>query len=99
MKITPALLVLLAGCATMTDTPPDPNVPDPTPTGRCDAAPAQGLIGKPGSSALVETARRSSGASIARMLRPGEMVTMEYRADRVNVTLDDRGSVTAIRCG
>lgn len=99
MKYAPALLALLAGCTTLTDTPPDPNVPEPAPTGRCDAAPAQGLIGKRGSEALAETARRSAGAGIVRTVRPDEMVTMEYRVDRLNITLDERGMVIAIRCG
>ncbi len=99
MRYAPALLALLAGCTTLTDTPPDPNVPEPTPSGRCDAAPAQGLIGKRGSDALAETARRSAGAGIVRTLRPGAMVTMEYRVDRLNVVVDEKGMVTAIRCG
>ncbi|TVV72825.1 peptidase inhibitor I78 family protein [Sphingomonas solaris] len=57
------------------------------------------MVGKRVSTALVESARRASGAATARTLRPGAMVTMEYRVDRLNLTVDAADTVTAIRCG
>lgn len=89
---------LLAGCVTPPADPPDPNVPPPAP-GHCDATASQRLLGKPVTPALVETARRGSRAALVRTITPGTMVTMDYRPDRLNVTVDARNMVTAIRCG
>lgn len=65
----------------------------------CDDSQAQWAIGKKVSEADVEQARKDSGAEIARTLKPGQMVTMEFNANRLNLDLDDTGAVTAIRCG
>jgi hypothetical protein len=40
-----------------------------------------------------------SGSSVVRTLRPGQVVTMEYRFDRVSIHLDDKGYVTRVTCG
>ena len=65
----------------------------------CNAAATAGLIGRPASSALGAEALRLSGAGIMRWLRPGEIVTMEFREDRLNIDLDERGRVKRVRCG
>ena len=39
------------------------------------------------------------GSSTARILRPGQLVTMEYNATRLNLIVDDKDVMTAIRCG
>jgi hypothetical protein len=40
-----------------------------------------------------------SGALMARVLRPGQAVTMEFNAQRLNLDLDSGNSVTRARCG
>jgi hypothetical protein len=65
----------------------------------CDAAKAQSLVGRARSATLGAEALRLSGAGTLRWLRPGEIVTMEYREDRLNIELDAKGRVKAIRCG
>ena len=65
----------------------------------CDAAPAQGLVGREGTSALAAEAQRLSGAGTVRWLQPGQIVTMEYRFDRLNIKLDAGGRVEGITCG
>ena len=42
---------------------------------------------------------RLTGAGILRWMRPGDIVTMEFREDRLNLELDGNNRVTAIRCG
>lgn len=91
MRLLVAAL-LLAGC-----TPPPQ--PAPPPARECDAAAAQRLIGRQRSPALVQEAQRLSRANAVRVLRPGQMVTMEYRADRVNIRVDTQDKVLAISCG
>ena len=42
---------------------------------------------------------RSRSSQTARMLRPGQLVTMEYNDTRLNLIVDDKDVMTAIRCG
>ena len=77
--------------------PAQPNLPAVAAT--CDDSQAQWAIGKKVSTADVEQARKDSGAELARTLKPGQAVTMEFNANRLNLDLDDTGLVTAIRCG
>ena len=91
MKLLAAALMLTA-C-----TPPPESTPPPS--RECNAAAAQGLIGRQGGPALTQEAQRLSGAAAVRFLRPGQMVTMEFRADRLNIRVDTQGKVLAITCG
>ena len=87
----------IAGCASAQT--PDPAQPAAIGEGQCDAAKAQHLIGREGTESLGAEAMKLAGAGLWRFLRPGQIVTMEYRADRLNVVLDAQGKVEAIRCG
>ena len=49
--------------------------------------------------ALVNDSRIRSGSQMARVIRPGQMVTKEYVAARLNLAVDDSGVVTAVTCG
>lgn len=89
-----SLTAMTAACAT-----PQSGVSAGNMSGVCDAAKAQNLIGQPAGSDLAVKALRLSGAATMRWLRPGQIVTMEYRADRLNIQIDDQNKVAAIRCG
>lgn len=65
----------------------------------CDSAPANELIGKPHDAATADRALKLTGARHLRLVRPGMMVTMDYRADRLTVHLDDDGKIERISCG
>jgi len=84
---------------------PPPEDEQPTPTkneesaSACDASKAQSLVGQEGTEKLAAEARRLAGAATVRFLHPGQIVTMEYRFDRLNIVLDEANRVTAIRCG
>lgn len=47
----------------------------------------------------IARARRQSGANTTRILHPGQIVTLEYRADRLNVNLNDQGTIDGFTCG
>jgi hypothetical protein len=51
------------------------------------------------SSRLLDRARLLSGVATARQLRKGMASTMEFRSDRINVEIDQKGRVTRIFCG
>lgn len=80
------------------DAQPAPAEPG-APAGACDDSQAQWAIGKAVTEAEVEQARKDSGAKTARTLKPGQMVTMEFNAHRLNLDVDGTGVVTAVRCG
>jgi hypothetical protein len=65
----------------------------------CNAARAQPLVGRDGTSEVGAEALGLSGARTLRWIPPGTAVTMDYREDRLNIELDSRNRVTRIRCG
>ena len=72
--------------------------PPPPPAG-CYAEDADWAIGQPATAAVVERATYDSGARSARVLRPGEFYTQDYRPDRLNIVLDQWGRIADLRCG
>ena len=99
-------VALLAGCSS---TSPSSSQPEEgvasSPAGsaggysRCDAAAAQFTVGKPASAALLDQAKAKAGAQTARVLGPHDVVTLEYRSDRLNLNTDDSGAVNRVNCG
>jgi hypothetical protein len=67
--------------------------------GSCDAGKARSLIGREKSEPLGAEALRLSGARTIRWIRPGDVVTMDYREDRLNIHLDGQNKVVRIACG
>jgi hypothetical protein len=100
-RLLPALAAtaLLVACANPPPAPIDVRVHIPPPGGRCDAGPAQSAIGQNSTGRNVEAARVAAGARMARTLRPGQMVTKEYDAERLNLDVDAKGRIVAARCG
>ncbi|CAN5658338.1 hypothetical protein BH23PSE2_BH23PSE2_05250 [soil metagenome] len=103
-----SLTLGLAACAPRAgnapEAPPLPVTTSPVPENSmdessCNADAARGAIGKTATAAVVEEARRAAGARIARTLKPGQMVTMEYHSSRLNIDVDERNVVTNVRCG
>ena len=81
----------LAGCATAAAPPPL--------SGQCRADHLGDLVGRPADAALGADAMQRSGAARLRWIRPGDMVTMDYSAQRLNVHLDAQGRVERFACG
>ena len=95
-----ASLAVVAACTSQPAASDDADAsPAPGVTQACNADAARGAIGKAATPEVVEQARREAGAAIARVLRPGQVVTMEYRGDRLNVDVDEGNVVTGVRCG
>ena len=92
-----ALTTLLSACTT-TAAPPmsDPNPPAQA---SCNHEAAQSVVGQTATAATVERARQLAGARIARVLKPGQMVTMEYLEGRLNIYVDEKNVITSVRCG
>jgi len=90
------LSLLLSACGT----PAAGQAPEPAPVaGRCNAAPAQFAVGRSADAALENEARTRAGAKTVRVLKPNQVVTMEFNAERLNLSVDDAGRVTRVNCG
>lgn len=97
--------LLLAGCSS-TDKPEAPATPAASenasaaaPTGTCSSEAVAALVGKNADTALVEEAKRQSGAEMARVLRPHQPITMDYNSRRLNIDVDELGVVKQFSCG
>lgn len=65
----------------------------------CDAQPVQDQVGQKYSESLNRTLSSSANATQLRVLKPGEVMTMEYNPTRLNVIVESDGSISALRCG
>ena len=92
-------LIALAACTQTPAPTPAPATPPTAPGVECNANRLESLIGQPRSDALTDEAKRLSGANVVRYLTPDMMVTMEFRADRLNLHLGTDGKVGSARCG
>ena len=91
------LLPVTMACAAVP--PDDAAEPAGGSDGRCDASSLGDLVGREASEALGAEALRRSGSRALRWIRPGDIVTMDYREDRLNIHLDDRNRVERFACG
>ena len=112
---TAVAALALAACAPVNETPPSASAPVPmeppkssapdappppeeTPM-NCDAKQTAWAKGQLADEALVERIRTDTHSKGVRVIKPGMAVTMDYREDRVNIDVDDKGRVTNVRCG
>ena len=96
MKLLIGVLLMTSACATPSDGRPRPQ---DRPGVACDPDKAGHLIGRAASAEIAAEAQRLAGAYGTRWLRPGDIVTMEYRDSRLNLKLDANDRIVAITCG
>lgn len=101
-----ALALLAAACSPAADEPVESPVAEapapvetPTPMTREEAT-AQDTCGAAQYSAMIgqNIAAVTFPADSVRVISPGQPVTEDFRADRLNVLLDDNGVITALEC-
>lgn len=80
------LMTTLAACVTEV-------APTPDPAASCGADALQGLVGQPESVLAAMTF-----AQPVRILHPDTPMTMDYQQDRLNIVVDAKGKITAVRC-
>lgn len=90
--------ILLAACTTTAS--PNMSDTDQTRQTSCDAEAAKPeVIGKAATAEVIERARTAAGARLARVIKPGQMVTMEYIEGRLNIDVDESNVIVNLRCG
>ncbi len=100
MRTIPLCLALLTLAACAPVERPVGDVPPPlTGPAKCNAEPAQVLLGRKADRQLGEEIMRLTGATRFRWGPPGAMFTRDYRIERVNVMYDNDMIVTGINCG
>lgn len=93
IRVTLPLILMATACAPVESMPPEHGA------GHCHADAAQSLIGRKMSDEAGQKARALAGAGMVRWVRPGQAVTMDYRADRLNIMLDEKGRIARFSCG
>jgi flagellar basal body L-ring protein FlgH len=92
-------VLALAGCSTSAPDKAATPAAAVTSDGRCDSDLAKFAVGEPANAALLQQAQQRSGAQTARVLRPGDIMTLEYRSERLNLNVDAKGTVSRVNCG
>lgn len=96
----PAIVALFATAACAPMPPSGAGSPPPAGAdGECNAEPAGWAIGRAVDQALTNRVIQDTGSRHARVIKPGMAVTEDFRPDRVNIDVNQRGAVTGIRCG
>ncbi|ROZ76708.1 I78 family peptidase inhibitor [Ramlibacter sp. WS9] len=94
-----ALFTTLSACAQQPPQVPAAPRPPVIAPNECNDAAAQFAVGKIADAKLAEEARVRASALRVRMVRPGQMVTMEFDASRLTIEVDAGGKVASVRCG
>lgn len=87
-----ALALSLLACVTT------PTEEQPAP-GDCRAEAGAALAGRAAGAETGAEALRLTGARRLRWIRPGDVVTMDYSPQRLNIHLDAEGRVERLACG
>ena len=69
------------------------------PVGSCDATQVQSLVGQPYTDAIGGQAQQDAGAKEKRVLRPSDITTMEFVGERLNIEVDEKETISGLRCG
>jgi len=99
-KFIPAVLAvaaaLMAGCQFSTTATPNTAG---QPSARCDSKAVRHLVGQIATPELLDQAKDQAGARTARILRPDDIVTLEYNSQRLNINTDSAMKIERINCG
>jgi hypothetical protein len=93
------LLIAQAALVACSTAPAEPVVHGETPGHECNADGTDHFIGQLGNSETGAAILQATHAALLRWAPPGYMMTMDFRADRVTVTLGSDYKITRINCG
>lgn len=96
LAFVPLLAVSLGACAAK---PMRTGGPLPPQLQTCRPDAAQSAIGAAATPERVEQIRQQTHSRVVRVLHPGQMVTMEFSGERVDVRVDAQNIVLSVGCG
>lgn len=91
-----AIAALLAGCSTRPDEPKSAATDTACNIGRDLIG---HYVGRSYSDDLGTDLQHRSRSAVLRVVRPGDTVTADFRADRITIQLTEQGSVGSANCG
>lgn len=92
------LLFTLSACATDGSTDAGKLPPQSSTEPDCGADALKGYVGREATDEIVAALRAWRGDHPVRVLKPGSIVTMDYRPDRLNIDLEEDGTIKGFRC-
>lgn len=93
------IVAVLGGCAQTAPPPTDDAAAFNRSLGGCRAGPVATLVGKRVTPALLAEAKALSHSIRVRTIAPGDLVSMDFRGDRLNIETNAAGRVVNMRCG
>ena len=90
---------LTGACSTVPPAAPELPVRGETPGFTCQDEGLSSFVGREATAEVGAEILRQSGARTLRWISPATIVTMDLRADRVNVRLDAQNRIESVSCG
>ncbi len=94
MRTAMILFLSAAALQACTLTAPQPTPIPPPDLSSCGAIGLDGLIGS-----SITLLPKSGAWAALRVIEPGQMVTMDFSPTRLNVMVDDAGTILSLTCG
>lgn len=80
--------------------PPSSSVSPPMAASmQCNDSKGQTAVGQTATQSVVDKTIADTGSRNARVIKPGQAVTMDYREDRVNINVDAKNVIVSVKCG
>ena len=107
LSIMAVLLAMAAGCSTVpsgsSSSSSSSNSTDSGSmlgsNGDCDASGVQSYVGRSWSDSLESDLLRASSSRSIRVVKPGQVMTMEFNPTRLNAVLNAQGNIDSLHCG
>ena len=96
-RISPTLLACAIAAGVAACAPAPTRLPPPVQ--QCVTEPARWAIGQAATADVVERIRVDTGSAEVRVIHPGDVITMDYKSQRVNVKVNERNAIIGITCG
>ncbi len=93
-------LILLAGCSAQDEARPEPAsaVPPAGDQATCGADKVASYLGVKVTDEVTAKIKSASGAQTLRVVGPHDMMTRDYRIDRLTIETDEAGVIKRLRC-
>lgn len=98
LPLSALFLAAMAGCTAQTAVEPAPIPPVASESPGCGAEQLGAYVGRDATDDTLAAIRGWRGENPVRVLKPGSIMTMDYRPNRLNVYLDDKGRITEFKC-